>query len=241
MTEGFAENTNLESQDFSKPEKKTKGQGFWAGFFFGLLAGLVFTQFSSEIREGYYGIRLWQLSRNKQEDVSSEKESRRVKARLGLLERRLNNLIPHTAYMIINTHENQFSIKRGKKILQEGICSTGSYTLLKTHDGEDTWLFKTPRGMFHVRNILNNPLWKMPDWVFIEEGRPVPAPDADERFEYGVLGDYAFDIGSGYLVHGTLYQRFLGLPVTHGCIRLGDEDLKMAHKYLKIGSKVFIY
>ncbi len=241
MTEGFEENIDSENQDFLKFENKSAGQGFRSGLFGGLLAGLVFILLASEIREGYYEICLWKQSRNRQEDVLAEKEIRRTKSRLRLLERRLNNLIPRTPYMIINTHENRFLIKRGKKILHEGVCSTGSYTLLRTQDGEDTWLFKTPRGMFRVRNVLKNPLWKMPDWVFIEEGKPVPAPDAEERFEYGVLGDYAFDLGSGYLVHGTLYQRFLGLPVTHGCIRLGDHDLKMAHKYLQIGSKVFIY
>jgi L,D-transpeptidase YbiS len=69
----------------------------------------------------------------------------------------------------------------------------------------------------------------------------VPLPNHYSRYEYGVLGEYALGLGEGYLIHGTLYQRFLGLPVTHGCIRLNDDDLEFVYKSLEIGSKVFIY
>ena len=39
-----------------------------------------------------------------------------------------------------------------------------------------------------------------------------------------MMGDYALGIGSGYFIHGTLYKRLLGRNVSHGCVRLGDED-----------------
>ncbi|MGE4587261.1 MAG: L,D-transpeptidase, partial [Mangrovibacterium sp.] len=59
--------------------------------------------------------------------------------------------------------------------------------------------------------------------------------------ERGVLGEYALSLGDGYLIHGTLYQRFLGLPVTHGCIRMNDGDLETVFKTLPVGARVFIY
>ena len=31
------------------------------------------------------------------------------------------------------------------------------------------------------------------------------------------------------------------MPVTHGCVRLGDEDLEAVYYYLQEGSKVFIF
>jgi lipoprotein-anchoring transpeptidase ErfK/SrfK len=48
-------------------------------------------------------------------------------------------------------------------------------------------------------------------------------------------------LGDGYLIHGTIYKRFIGMPVTHGCVRLGDEDLKAIFNTLSIGSKVYIF
>lgn len=88
---------------------------------------------------------------------------------------------------------------------------------------------------------ITSPVWRKPDWAFVEEGLPIPSATHPSRYEYGVLGDYALSIGDGYLIHGTLYKRFLGMPVTHGCIRLNDEDLEAIYNTLAVGSKVYIF
>ena len=59
--------------------------------------------------------------------------------------------------------------------------------------------------------------------------------------EEGVLGDYALKLGDGYMIHGTIWQRYLGLPVTHGCVRLNDADLEAVYKSLDKGAFVYIY
>ncbi len=157
------------------------------------------------------------------------------------LQRKVDRLTPLEPYLIIDTSENLIFLKKGKKLLHQGICSTGSYIMLKTADGSEKWIFKTPRGMLRIQAKIEDPVWRMPDWAFIEDGLPVPDPYSHERYETGVLGDYALSLGDGYLIHGTLYQRFLGLPVTHGCVRLGDKELEVVFRTLRVGSKVFIY
>jgi L,D-transpeptidase YbiS len=112
--------------------------------------------------------------------------------------------------------------------------------LLEGNDGKK-WFFKTPKGQFRILNKVKDPVWIKPDWAFVEDGLPIPPRNHPDRYEYGTLGDYALSLGQGYLIHGTLYQRFLGLPVTHGCIRLGDKDLETVYKNLDIGSRVYIY
>ena len=144
------------------------------------------------------------------------------------------------SYIVVNTTENRFFLYTNKKLIREGFCSTGSLMMLKTDKGK-AWVFKTPRGKRWVRGKIANPSWKRPDWSFIEEGLPVPPKDDPSRWESGVLGDYALGIGDGYLIHGTIYKRFLGMPVTHGCVRLNDEDLKVIFNTLNIGSKVYIF
>jgi lipoprotein-anchoring transpeptidase ErfK/SrfK len=107
--------------------------------------------------------------------------------------------------------------------------------------GNKKWIFKTPKGKYSIQFKTTNPVWKRPDWAFVEEGLPIPSANDNSRYEYGVLGDYALGIGDGYMIHGTLYKRFLGMPVTHGCVRLNDEDLKVIFNTLSIGSKVYIF
>jgi len=144
------------------------------------------------------------------------------------------------SYIVINTTENRFFLYTNKKLIREGFCSSGSYTMLQT-SGNKKWIFKTPKGKYWIRGKTTNPVWKRPDWSFVEEGSPIPPKDDFSRYEYGVLGDYALAIGDGYLIHGTIYKRFLGMPVTHGCVRLNDEDLKVIFNTLNIGSKVYIF
>ncbi|UCF65983.1 MAG: L,D-transpeptidase [bacterium] len=150
------------------------------------------------------------------------------------------SLIPSGYYLIVNTAEGDFFLKFQKNTIRQGLCSTGSYVHLKSSDNRQ-WVFRTPRGLFRIQDKIEAPIWRMPDWAFLENGIPVPPPNSPERFEAGVLGEYALSLGDGYLIHGTLYKRFLGMPVTHGCVRLDDEDLRSVYINLAVGSKVFIY
>jgi lipoprotein-anchoring transpeptidase ErfK/SrfK len=144
------------------------------------------------------------------------------------------------SYIVINTTDNRFFLYKNKKLIREGFCSSGSYTMLKT-ESEKKWIFKTPKGKYWIQGKITSPVWRRPDWSFVEEGLPIPSENDPSRWEYGVLGDYAMSIGDGYLIHGTLYKRFLGMPVTHGCVRLNDEDLEAIYNTLSIGSKVYIF
>jgi hypothetical protein len=175
------------------------------------------------------------------DDRSIRRKIATTRSEITRLERRLASYIPTQNYLVINTVDNRFFLYRYRKLVREGYCSSGSYTLLRTEDGEKEWIFKTPRGRFSIQGKITHPVWRKPDWAFVEEGLPIPGPGDPSRYESGVLGDYAMSLGDGYLIHGTLYKRQLGMPVTHGCIRLNDDDLEAVFRALSVGSKVYIY
>lgn len=152
----------------------------------------------------------------------------------------LSRLIPSGPYLVVSTTDNTFRLMAGADTLRQGVCSSGSYVHLEAGDGR-SWLFVTPRGRFRVLDKRPNPVWSKPDWAFVEQGLPVPPAGDPSRYERGVLGRYALSLGDGYLVHGTPYQRLLGQPVTHGCVRLGDVDLEAVYMAMSAGSPVFIY
>lgn len=156
------------------------------------------------------------------------------------LERRLARRVPAGPYLVVSSSDNTFRLMQGNGLLREGPCSTGSYIRLKAEGGKE-WLFNTPRGVRRIESKRTQPVWTKPDWAFIEEGAPVPPPGSPLRYERGVLGKYALSMGDGYLVHGTPYERLLGMPVSHGCIRLGARDLEAVHATLPIGAPVYIY
>ncbi|HAF29449.1 MAG TPA: hypothetical protein DCG75_10420 [Bacteroidales bacterium] len=178
--------------------------------------------------------------------LAIDQQDELLKAQNGLekelkaLDKKLASKTPRSYYLVINSASNEFTLHKGTQTIKKDKCSTGSYILLKNGD-QQQWMFKTPKGEFRIQGKTTSPVWKKPDWAFVEEGIPVPSANHFSRFEYGVLGDYALNLGQGYLIHGTLYQRFLGLPVTHGCIRLNDENLELIYNSLSVGSKVYIY
>jgi len=173
-------------------------------------------------------------------DPSYRKQITQLNRDIQRLSRKYNSFTSGQSYIVINTTDNRFFLYRNKKLVREGFCSSGSYTMLQT-EGDKKWIFKTPKGKYWIQGKTTNPVWKKPDWAFVEEGLPIPSKDHHTRYEYGVLGDYALSIGDGYLIHGTIYKRFLGMPVTHGCVRLADDDLEAIFNTLSIGSKVYIF
>jgi hypothetical protein len=172
-------------------------------------------------------------------EVSEEKELARLKKNLTDLKKKIDKLTPGSAFLIINTSDNTFKLFKNNRLIRTGICSTGSFKELIVND-KKKFLFETPKGALTVKNKKTNPVWAKPDWAFIEEGLPVPPKGHPSRFEKYVLGDYALELGDGYMIHGTIYQRFLGLSVTHGCVRLNDADLEAIYKTLPVGARVFI-
>lgn len=153
----------------------------------------------------------------------------------------IQSLAPKGIYVVVDTAQNKVYVRKGEKILHTAIASTGSGASLKDPRNPDKgWVFETPRGVYAIMNKIKNPAWVKPDWAFIEEGEVIPTKSQD-RIETGVLGDYALGFGNGYFIHGTLYTRMLGTNVTHGCIRLGDEDLEYLYRHVPTGATLIIY
>ncbi len=157
------------------------------------------------------------------------------------LQIKLDKFTPGDAYLIVNTSENHFYLYKGKELIRQGLCSTGKNQKLVSVERNYTNTFYTPQGVKTVKGKQKNPVWAKPNWAFIEEGLPIPPPGHPSRFESGTLGAYKLTLGDGYMIHGTIYKRFIGQSVTHGCFRLLDDDLEAVYNSLQIGSKVYIY
>jgi hypothetical protein len=155
------------------------------------------------------------------------------------LSKKYSSYTSDQSYIVINTTDNEFFLYKNKKLVRKGLCSSGANKILQTEN--KTYIFRTPKGKFSITGKRTHPYWHRSDWDFIEQGLPVPPKDDPSRWEAGILGDYALDLVDGYMIHGTIYKRLMGMPVTHGCVRLGDEDLEIVYNTLNIGSKVYIF
>ena len=69
----------------------------------------------------------------------------------------------------------------------------------------------------------------------------IPPQGTKHRTIKGELGHYRLNLGDGYLLHGTPYARSIGAAVTHGCVRLADDDIEWLYENVPVGTKVYIY
>jgi len=168
------------------------------------------------------------------------KEGARLLAEERRLEAALKRKVPRGPWIVIDQTHNRLRLMRGDDLVLEAPCSAGSGMVLKEGGGGRVWVFDTPRGRFEVLSKLERPVWRKPDWAFVEEGEPIPKNPAD-RLDYGSLGEYALYFGNGYMIHGTLYERLLGRAVSHGCIRVGRDDLRKVWASAGIGTPIYIY
>jgi len=230
----------LEGQNL--PPEKKPNRPWWLWILVGLSL-LVMTIFAGVLTYGWY---LGHRPANAQTEVVIKDDKGKpiapdkLAAANDKLRKKLAALAPKGQYVVIDTANNRVYLREGERTLREMVASCGSGNVLVDPVGGRTWTFDTPRGQFKVLSKINNPVWIKPDWAFIEEGEPIPK-DPRQRADANVMGDYALGIGRGYFIHGTLYKRLLGRNVSHGCVRLGDEDLEFLFKIATHGTKVIIY
>ncbi|MEX2179918.1 MAG: L,D-transpeptidase [Gemmatimonadaceae bacterium] len=69
----------------------------------------------------------------------------------------------------------------------------------------------------------------------------IPPFGTSQRKYHGVLGTHRLNIGDGYALHGTNRPETIGRAVSHGCVRLRNEDIAVLYEMVSVGTPVFIY
>jgi L,D-transpeptidase YbiS len=152
---------------------------------------------------------------------------------------KLSRAAEDSLYLVVDIHNNRLFVRRGDDLLRTCVAATGSNSKLDT-EGR-SWFFATPRGIMTVQDKRIDPIWIKPDWAFVEEGKPIPPLNSPDRLVKDHLGAYALMLGGGIMIHGTTDMASLGRNASHGCIRLGADDLEYVYEASEIGTKVYIF
>ena len=69
----------------------------------------------------------------------------------------------------------------------------------------------------------------------------VPPLGTTQRRYPGVLGTHRLNMGDGYAMHGTNQPQTVGRAVSHGCVRLRNDDIAKLYAMVEVGTPVYIY
>ncbi len=76
----------------------------------------------------------------------------------------------------------------------------------------------------------------------VVDGKLLEPPLGTTQRRYkGVLGTYRLNMGDGYAIHGTNQPDSVGRAVSHGCVRLLNEDIAKLYAMVEVGTPVYIY
>lgn len=91
-------------------------------------------------------------------------------------------------------------------------------------------------------NRLGN-FWPFtPGKEIIFEGKVfIPPVGTEQRKVPEVLGTHKLEMGNGYLIHGTNEAYTIGEAVSHGCVRMYNDDVAHLYSLVDIGTPIFIY
>jgi lipoprotein-anchoring transpeptidase ErfK/SrfK len=78
--------------------------------------------------------------------------------------------------------------------------------------------------------------------VIVRGGAVVIPPVGTRQRQFGdVLGTHRLNLGDGYALHGTQAVNLLGRAVSHGCVRLHNDDIARLYSMANVGDEVIIY
>jgi hypothetical protein len=69
----------------------------------------------------------------------------------------------------------------------------------------------------------------------------IPPMDSKQRRVPEVLGTHKLELGDGYLLHGTNEEGSIGEAVSHGCVRMYNDDVDRLYALVPVGTPVYIF
>ena len=98
-------------------------------------------------------------------------------------------------------------------------------------------------GLYVSGNNVYDGGYELPEGKLIVRGGAVIIPPVGTRQrEFGdVLGTHRLNLGDGYALHGTQAVDKLGQSVSHGCVRLHNDDIARLFSMASVGDEVIIY
>jgi len=145
------------------------------------------------------------------------------------------HILPQTPYegIVINLPEMRIYYYPPPATGEPGVVST--YPIGIGREGLDL-----PPLVARISQKIYHPTWHVPQSIIDNYAKKgLVMPESVPPGPRNPLGDYAMRLNGGsYLIHGTNRPASVGTRISHGCIRMYPEDIKMLFQLVQTGTPV---
>lgn len=124
--------------------------------------------------------------------------------------------------IVVHLGERKIDVYRQGEIIKQYLVAVG----------QTEW--ETPEGSFEIHQKNEYPAWQHPI-----TGEVIPAANRNNPLGsrwIGFLSSQDGEIG----FHGTNEESLIGEAISHGCIRMLNEDIEDLYTYVELGTKVIV-
>jgi lipoprotein-anchoring transpeptidase ErfK/SrfK len=133
----------------------------------------------------------------------------------------VSNLTNNNTQLVVDLSDRRSYVYRSERLI-------ASYPVAI---GKEGW--QTPRGSFKVLQMRKNPIWRHPlTGEIVRSGAKNPL---GSRW-IGFWSDGRSQIG----FHGTNDEQLVGQAVSHGCLRMENQDVEKIYSQVAVGTPVIV-
>lgn len=165
---------------------------------------------------------------------------RRAELALALWRRelQLRALQESELHLALSIEDSVLELRHGPATLRRVRVEVGPDSVIRAPDGR-TWRFVRALGERHVREKQVDPVYSVPEWVYLARGEPAP-PEAERRIEGG-LGRYVLRLDDGTEIYSRPTRGPLAETVKPAAFRVEEADLRAIFEAVGRETPVYIY
>jgi hypothetical protein len=139
-------------------------------------------------------------------------------------------------YISIDTQKRVFGLYYGNDLVREAPVTIGPPRTIATTDG--TLSFPAFKGSVAVERKYEGLNWKVPQWVYVMNGQPVPSEP--QRAANGI-GEYIIELPNDYLIHSEPSADSPLKGPKPGSFMVPAETLRAIWPRVEQGTRVYIF
>ncbi|HEV8118603.1 MAG TPA: hypothetical protein VGQ32_08770 [Thermoanaerobaculia bacterium] len=140
-------------------------------------------------------------------------------------------------YLVLDRAKRRFAFKYADRVVRDGCFDIGGPDSISDGHGSH-WSFPPLTGAFSVEQKLEQPAWKLPEWVYAMKRE---SPPRDTATIPGGLGRYVVEFAGGYVLHSPPPPDSPLKGARPGSFMIPEQDFGAIWRRIGPGTRIYVF